>query len=57
MFIPDMLALEVGRVNPTQNQLTPLLPLHIPVQPEAEDRLLDYTLSQHVLEWRHGTCH
>lgn len=55
--VPDMLAFEVGRVHPTQGQLPSLLPLHIPVQPKAEHRILYKSLVDHVIERGHGSRH
>ena len=55
--IPDMLSLVVGRVHASQGELTPLSPLHIPVQPEAENRVLDQTLLYHFVERWCGSCH
>ena len=52
---PDMLALEVGRVDPTKGELTTLLALHIPVEPEAEDRVLNQPLVHHLVERGHRT--
>ena len=52
-----MVALVVGRVHPTQGQLPSLPPLHIPVQPEAEYRVLDQALVNHVVEGGHSACH
>ena len=52
---PDMLPLEVGRVDPTKGELTTLLALHIPVEPEAEDRVLHQALVHHLVEGWHCT--
>ena len=50
-----MFALEVGRVDPAKGELTTLLALHIPVEPEAEDRVLDQALVHHLVERWHCT--
>lgn len=52
-----MLAYEVSRVHPTQGQLSTLPALHVPVQPETEDRVLHQALVYHVIEGRHSACH
>jgi len=54
---PDMLSLEVGRINPAKCELTTLLALHIPVQPEAEDRVLHQPLVHHLVEGWHRTTY
>ncbi len=54
---PDMLSLEVGRVNPAKGELTTLLALHIPVEPETEDRVLNKALVHHLVEGWHCTAH
>ena len=54
---PDMLALVVGWVHTTQGQLPSLPPLHIPVQPEAENRVFDQSLVNHVVEGGDSACH
>ena len=54
---PGVVALEVGWVHASQNQLPPLPSLHVTVQPEAEHRLLDHPLVQHLLEGRSHAAH
>jgi len=54
---PDMLSLEVGRVDPAKCELTTVLALHIPVQPEAEDRVLHQPLVHHLVEGWHRTTY
>ena len=55
--LPDMLALVVSRVHPTQGQLPSLPPLNISVQPEAEYRVLHKSLVDHVVEGGHSARH
>ena len=52
---PDMLPLEVGRVDPSKGELTTQLALHIPVEPETEDRVLHQPLVHHLVEGWHCT--
>ena len=54
---PDMLSLKMGRVDPAECELTTLLALHIPVEPEAEDRILHKPLVHHHVEGWHSTTY